>query len=860
MNPYNGTSWANDTSTVNSSSGLVATFGYNATGLLTDAWVKDGESGTPYYVSASDYGDSVNTFLVTGTWDYPTQTTTRSSGNNTVFSYTFYDTAHQQIQTKTTTLPTVPTSQNGSGVATTMGQYYDNLGRLRWTQDGEGYINYYSYNPAIGSVAYQAVDVNPASPPSALTSGSAGNWDGVTIGGANTNVPTRNSSLPTPLALATETYYDELGRQTQDTDAGGNHHYTAYANLQTIYFPFWNSTTGQCTLPIKVTNLNSGDQVTDKISVRANYTTISTSSGAPTGFSTSPSQSDYVAWTHYTYDANTGWLTYNDRYVDSPASGSGALSTDFYRTVTQYDTLGRKQYEVEIINGSVITTEVEQVTQYVYDVRDRLIQVKKGVSPTGANMGSNYTNYPTMYNVSATVYDNGGVGDGYVTQTQQFYGTGATNYTGTNYYQTYRGHIRGLEPFYMNGSTLTSTGPYTVKDVDWKGRAIATSQYSSDPTWSSVLSSGNYTAYASTTSTNRLTETAALYDNLNRVYQIQEYGISPSSGSGANYLAQNLFYDRNDRLVASASAYAAGTETAYDGAGRQYETRTAIALQSTSYSFGAYQYCAPTPVPTLSSMSGGSNGVLELSHNTLDANGNTLETDTFEDNHDDIIGSSPGINLTTNNNYVRRTVFNWYDAANRLTTKADYGSGDTSSGAGHWTYATIPARPTTTPTASASTFLVTQSAYWPDSARLQTVTDSLGTVKKTLYDNLGRKTYVAQNWQNFSPAEYRNQQSQRPRHAICLFRTNSALPARGYGSRGNGKLNQSSDDVCVHGLGRRQSKDERDLSRFGRHRVRLQCRRQSLATNGSTGNRAGLRLHQQPPAVERFGHHFGNRR
>src|SRR6202034_1647698 len=102
------------------------------------------------------------------------------------------------------------------------------------------------------------------------------------------------------------------------------------------------------------------------------------------------------------------------------------------------------------------------------------------------------------------------------------------------------------------------------------------------------------------------------------------------------------------------------------------------ALQSTPYSSGAYQYCAPTPNPTLSSMSGGSNGVLELTHQTLDPNGNVLETDTFEDNHDDVISSSPGVNLTTNSNYVRRTVFNWYDAGNRLTTTADYGSGDSS--------------------------------------------------------------------------------------------------------------------------------------------------------------------------------------
>lgn len=754
LNPYNGTSWTNDTNTVNASSGQIEVFGFNSGGYQTDAWVKNGESGTAYYVSATDYGDTVNPAIVTGTWDYPTQTTTRASGLNSTYSNTFYDSStHLQIETQTTTLPAVPTTQNGSGVATTTSQYYDNLGRLRWTQDGEGYINYMAYNPVTGALAYQAIDVNPASLPSAATSGSSGNWDAVTVGAANSNAPTRSSSFPAPLALVTATYFDELGRQTQVTDTGGNNHYTAYANLQTIYFPFWNSTTSQCTLPIQVTNLNNGGQVSDQISVRANYTAFTTSGGAPTGFSPGgPQQSDYVSWTHYTYDSNNGVLTYTDRYVDSPSSGPGTLSTDFYRTVTQYDTLGRKQYVVQVISGSVITSEVEQVTQYVYDIRNRVIQVNKAVSPLGANMGSNYsTTYPTMFPIATAVYDNGGVGDGYVTQSNQFYGTGSTNYTGANYYRTYRGHIRGIEPFYMNGSTLTTIGPYTVQDVDWKGRETARAKYSADQTWSSVLTSGGYTAYASTTSTNRLTQTGTLYDNIGRVYQIQQYDISASTGTGANYLARNAFYDRNGQLVASAPQYAAGTERAYDGAGRLYERRTVIALQSTSYSSGAYQYCAPTPNPTLSSMSGGSNGVLALSHNTLDANGNVLEADRFEDNHDDIVGTSPGINLTANNNYVRRTVFNWLDAANRMTTTADFGSGDTSSGAGHWTYAAIPTRPSTAPTSSANTCLLTQYGYWPDSARVQTVTDPLGTVTKTWYDDLSRTTYVAQNWQNFSP-------------------------------------------------------------------------------------------------------------
>jgi hypothetical protein len=102
LNPYNGTSWSNDSGTLNSSAGKIEVLSYNTAGMRTDSWVKNGSSGTAYYVSASDYGDTTNPTLVTGTYDYPTQTTTRSNGKQTSYSYTFYDSStHQQFKTLT---------------------------------------------------------------------------------------------------------------------------------------------------------------------------------------------------------------------------------------------------------------------------------------------------------------------------------------------------------------------------------------------------------------------------------------------------------------------------------------------------------------------------------------------------------------------------------------------------------------------------------------------------------------------------------------------------------------------------------------------------------------------------------------
>jgi hypothetical protein len=100
----------------------------------------------------------------------------------------------------------------------------------------------------------------------------------------------------------------------------------------------------------------------------------------------------------------SGRVSYVDRYATIPFEGTGTLGTDFYRSVTQYDLLGRQQYDIQVVRGSASSNRVEQVTQYVYDVRDRVIEVKQGVSgDTAANshdMTDNYNSYPTLVTLS----------------------------------------------------------------------------------------------------------------------------------------------------------------------------------------------------------------------------------------------------------------------------------------------------------------------------------------------------------------------------------------------------------------------------------------------------------------------------
>ncbi len=173
-------------------------------------------------------------------------------------------------------------------------------------------------------------------------------------------------------------------------------------------------------------------------------------------------------------------------------------------------------------------------------------------------------------------------------------------------------------------------------------------------------------------------------------------------------------------------------------------------LNSTKYSSGAFSYRDPAPDPTLSSMTGGDDKVVVLSHRVFDDAGNIIEKHSCDMNHDDT-GVSTGINLTNNNDYVRSSTYAWYDNANRTTTVGTYGSGDTATGAGQWKYAAAPSRPATAPTASSDTVLITKYSYDSTTGRRNLVTDPIGYETKTFFDDAGQKTWVAEHYDDFAP-------------------------------------------------------------------------------------------------------------
>jgi RHS repeat-associated protein len=742
-------------STLKTNDGVIYVYFHDTNGNVTQKRVKKGSSivdTSAPLVYAAEYSNSGNN-LVTKEYDYPTQTATVSNGKATTYSYDYYSSDPRRIKTKTTTMPPIDAGQNGSGVESTMVEYFDTYGRLRWIKDGEGYVEYRSYHPKTGNLALRVRDVNPSSPGSDVTSGSAGNWDPVSEGGADTNIPTRGPSTTDfpPVALVDKTYFDVIGRPVLSIDPNDKKHATAYSNDRIITFLHWNGSTTSL-LPIRVMVQADGVNVSEVFEVKAGYTAITVSGGRPTGFSTAPGQADYVSWTRHTLDEVNGELAIVDRYHDIPSSGNGTLSTNFHRSVIKYDGIGRKQYEIQVVSGTATSSSVEQVTEYVYDVRDRVIGIKKGVSKAsgaGSDMGSNYSTYPSMQVVNETVYDNGGVGDGHVTDSRRFFGTGSNDYTLTKYHRDYRGFLRVAEQ--RTGSSINTISPYTVQDVDWKGRVIASADYKytsttgnleTTSTVSSILDNGSY---AANQSSNRGSLNKTFFDDLGRVYKTERNKINFSDGLIQGLLVTQTYYDRRGLEVANGTEDGSFTETAYDGIGRPYQTRTVTSLPATAslWSSGAFQYRTPAPRPVLSSMSSGANNnVITMSHTEYSS---TLTTGVhqFELNHDDSTGINP-----SSSNHVRQTAYMWYDGADRLTTMADYGSGDTATGAGDWKKTTVPTRDNTEPSGSTATALVTKYSYDSSSGLQDQVIDPKGTRTKTFFDRLGRATGVVENWDN----------------------------------------------------------------------------------------------------------------
>ena len=678
---------------MNAGSGVVYLYTYNGEGYVTAEKVKRGSGGTAYYLRSTWYGSgsvaNQPKHLPVASYEYPDSEVTAeissTDARTTKYEYEFYPSddeqeAEQKLKKRIITHPVVAAGENGSGVAIQTKEYYDSRGQLRWTQDGEGHVSYYSYDKSTGGLGYSLIDVETDNLPPSVTDPTKSwlPWD-TQVDGAP---PFAHEDAG--LAIATKYIYDDLGRLVRSEDANGTFTAVAYwedaeGNSEVRTYPGWRYDSQQecyvVTLPIRVTKTNDDDLTTETYRLDPAGVTLGVMSGSylPSGNDSGQGREDYITWTRYGYNAVTAMLESVDVYHQIPSSGPGTLSTNYARTFYRYDGQGRRTHVIEVASGTNPTSNtVEQVTQTYFDQLDRVTSVMHGVSLTGHSMGADYGEDPTLEKISETFYDQAtagsgasGVGDGLVACTLSYYDTSETeaNAVKTIYHYNWRGHLRGIEP---------ETAPFTVMDVDNLGRTTAAAQFISEPSWPTGTD-----VYAAATTSGRRSLSKTLYDVMGRVYRTETYSVA-STGQTPGVLGSKLttdrYYDRNSRLVATASPASGGTEMGYDAAGRLIETRSVVELKSTKYTNGVFNYCNPQPEGT-----GGDEGVLAISRVVLDKVGNVLESVQYEATHVNPDGSANanGLSLSgsgTSRDYICTAGFSWYDDVHRLTAQAAYGT------------------------------------------------------------------------------------------------------------------------------------------------------------------------------------------
>jgi YD repeat-containing protein len=667
------------------SSGLITEYTYGSSTTATSStagdvlgYVKEidithGETGTAVpqevlsYLSNTAGGATV--YQVASSTVYRNDNGT--GGETTSAAYTYYS-GTNQIESVTTTLPTITTAQNGSNSANTTTTVYDTFGRPVWTKDAGGFSNYTQYDTLTGAVVKQITDVD-TSLTSEFSNKPTG-WTTPTGGGAN---------------LITTYQVDALGRVTMETSPNGNVTYTVYddADHEVRTYAGWNSTTNMPTGPTTVTREDMANGYTETLTMSAAPTV---SSGVPTG---TESIADVRSLSR-SYVNDAGQVIYTDDYFNlgglsySTSTSLGTEGVNFYRTRYQYD-----------VDGNLSRTVDPQgtITRTVYDGLDRAVSEWVGTDDTPTTGVWSPTNLTgtNMVEVQSNQYDNGGVGDGNLTQQISYPGGSATPRE-TDYWYDWRDRQVAEKDGVETTESTSVNRPLIVTTYDNLGEATETQQYDGDGV-TPTISSGVLSLPGGTSSDLRA-QTTTSFDNQGQVYQTDTYDVDPSSGSvGSNTLHTDNYYDSRGNVIETIAPGGLVTKNVYDGAGRQTITYLTDGGGGTGYS-------------AASSVS--NDIVLEQDETTYDPDGNMILS-TDRQRFDSASGTgalgSPSSGIGARVSYLA----NYYDIADRLTASVDVG---TNGGSAYTRPGSVPSR--------SDTVLVTSDSYAADAVQTVKLTGS----------------------------------------------------------------------------------------------------------------------------------------
>ncbi len=691
---------------LNNGSGLLTRYDYYTTttatetaaggvaNYLEDKQIQQGQTGTlipqetwQYY--AHSYNGQTIAPIAT---DTVYRNTDGTGAETTSYAYTWYS-GTAQVQSETDTAPVISAAEIGPGAADVTTTYFDQYGNAQWIKDPDGYIQYYAYDPVTGALLTQIVDVNTADT------------------GEFTNLP---SGWSTPsgggLNLVTSDQVDALGRTIEETSPAGNITFYVYLDPQheERIYRGWNSSSGTPTGPTEVIREDATDGYNETFTMTA---TPHLTNGVPDG---TEAISGLQTLTR-DYTNNAGQVVSEYAYFNlgglSYSTGTmGTVNVNYYQTNYGYDSDGRL-VRTQTPNGTIYRT--------VYNSLDEAVSDWVGTNDTpssGEWSPSNNNGTANMAEVRSYQYDNGGVGDGNLTQETDYPGLGAANRV-TDYWYDWRDRLVAQKSGVESNENDGVNRPIIVTTYDNLNEAIETQQYDGDGVTPQIV---NGVLQALSSSLLRAQEIDS-YDDQGRLYQTQVYDVNPSTGAvSSTALTTNYYYDHRGNLMAESDPGGLWTKSVYDGADRDVMDYTTDGAGGTTWADAG---------------SVSNDTVLEQEQTVYDADGNSIETIDSQRFHN-ATGSGPLGNPSSGIGARVYYAANYYDNADRLIASVDAGT----NGGTAWT------RPSTVP-ASSATLLVTNYVY-NAAGWVQDTIDPMGIDGRTNYDNLGRVTQTIQDYTN----------------------------------------------------------------------------------------------------------------
>ena len=408
-------------------------------------------------------------------------------------------------------------------------------------------------------------------------------------------------------------------------------------------------------------------------------------------------------------------------------------------TETFYDAMGRVTQEWQGAND-VPTSDLNH--DGACNPADFQYWVAQNPTATETDPATDYG--MEMYKISASTYDLGDAGDGDLTQSTSYAGSGTTYVTNYQYDWGDR-KVGTLGPDGV--ATMNVQDSSGTEAIDNLGEVTETQTYAD-----ASMSGGQIVL----TAADLRAQTESVYDSQGRVYESRTYNVAPATSTDPSpgtvgYLPTDTWYDADGNVLATRTGAGAIEKSVYNGAGELVETYTCAETAATT----SLSYNDATILE-------GADTVVEQDQTWYDADGNVIATADYQR----LPGDTTQGALTAANSYVTATT-SFYDLAGRDIEDVNYGRQDVLSGSATDFFAypsgdlkansdgnPSVAELTTPPSTGTADYIVTRTVYDPRLSAAGPIIDTIdnaGIVTETQTDLMGRTICTIQNYVNGRP-------------------------------------------------------------------------------------------------------------